>query len=221
MINKILSQFSYLNLKHKYIRKYFDKNPFSILEIGAGNHSASKTKKLFLNCEYHGLDLDKSYNNDENDFKACHAFYEIDLTTLNYKIIPDNYFDFIRMAHVIEHLPNGEQVIVNLLPKLKRGGYFYLEYPGKKSLNLPSMYGTLNFQDDPTHVKVYNYTDLSVLFEENECTVILAKTRRNIWNILAMPARILISMIRNRKMEGNIFWDITGFAEFILAKKDK
>lgn len=36
------------------------------------------------------------------------------------------------MAHVIEHLFNGDEVIPLLLTKLKSKGYFYIEYPGQK-----------------------------------------------------------------------------------------
>ncbi|NBV95614.1 MAG: methyltransferase domain-containing protein, partial [Actinobacteria bacterium] len=72
---------------------------------------------------------------------------------------PDNYFDGIWMVHVIEHLHNGDAVIQHLLPKLKSGGFLYIEYPGQKSTTLPSMHGTLNFKDDPTHVRVYSVNE--------------------------------------------------------------
>ena len=65
-----------LPAKYRYLNKIYGQKKFALLDIGAGNHSASKTKKWFPQCEYHGLDLDKSYNNDENDFKQMEAFYE-------------------------------------------------------------------------------------------------------------------------------------------------
>src|SRR5690606_32201635 len=118
---------------------------FTLLDVGSGNHSASKTKNLFPDCEYHGIDIDRSFNNDQRDFEAWHSFYEMDLTRLEFDVIPDNYFDFIRMAHVIEHLHNGDKVIEGLAPKLKPSGYIYIEYPGARSLTLPSMHCTLTF----------------------------------------------------------------------------
>lgn len=219
MMSALKRNASLLNYKFSFIKKSFGNNPFCLLDIGAGNHSASKTKFVFPACKYYGVDLDKSYNNNEDDFKVTEAFYELDLTKLDYKQIPDNFFDFARMAHVIEHLHNGDEVLKALILKLKSKGFFYIEYPGKKSLKLPSMHGTLNFHDDPTHVRLYSIAELKNLFEENNCFVLQCGTRRNIWNIMAMPARVLISLLQGEKINANIFWDITGFAEYLYVQK--
>jgi ubiquinone/menaquinone biosynthesis C-methylase UbiE len=206
--------------KISYLQKSFGKKPFKLLDIGAGNHSASKIKKVFPQCEYHGVDLEKEYNNSSEDFSLMKAFYEMDLTKLDMSSIPDNYFDAILMAHIIEHLHNGDEVIKKLLPKLKSGGYLYIEYPGIKSTKLPSMHGSLNFNDDPTHVRLYSVKELKTLFENNNCKVLKGGTKHNIWFILAMPFRILSFLVRGKKLQGNIFWDLLGFAEFLYVKKN-
>ena len=143
------------NSKFLFLKKSFGNKPFKLLDIGVGNHSASKTTFLFPNCEYYGVDLDKHYNNSEEDFKVMKDFYEMDLTKLDFHLLPDNFFDGIWIVHVIEHLFNGDKVIENLIAKLKPGGFMYIEYPGNKSTKLPSMNGTLNFYDDDTHVRIY------------------------------------------------------------------
>ena len=127
--------------------------------------------------------------------------------------------DLIWMVHVIEHLHNGDEVIRHLLPKLKKGGYLYVEYPGEKSTRLPSMHGTLNFKDDPTHVRVYSVNELTTLFTTEHCEVIRSGTRRNIWFMMAMPARIVGSWVRGKKLQANIFWDLMGFAEYLWVRK--
>jgi SAM-dependent methyltransferase len=187
--------------------------------VGAGNHSASKTKRLFPNCEYHGIDLNRNFNNDEQDFAVMNAFYEMDLSLLQFESIPNNYFDFIRMTHIIEHLPNGDEVIKNLLSKLKAGGYIYIEYPGLKSTKLPSMNGTLNFYDDPTHVRVYSVNELSSLLTNNNCSVLSSGTRHNWIFLLATPFRVLANFLKGKKPGANMFWDLLGFAEFVFAGK--
>lgn len=219
MIDFIKRQVSLLNYKFSFIKKSFGNKQFKLLDIGAGNHSASKTKFIFPNCRYFGVDLDKNYNNDQKDFEAAEMFYELNLTSLNYTPIPDNSFDFIRMTHVIEHLSNGDEVIINLLPKLKEKGFLYLEYPGQKSTKLPSMYGTLNFYDDPTHVRIYSIAELNKIFEQYNCIVLKSGIRRNIWNILAMPVRMIVSLFTIGKLQGNIFWDLLGFAEYMYVQK--
>lgn len=205
--------------RFKFFKRKFGKRNFKLLDIGAGNNSGFKTKKVFPNCEYYGLDINKNYNNESKNFLLMADFYELDLTHLQYDIIPNNYFDCICMSHVIEHLPNGDKVAVAMLNKLKPGGYFYIEYPGKKSLTLPSCYGTLNFKDDPTHIRVYSVDELSALFKKRNCIIESAGIRRNWWYIIALPVRLCISLIKYRKINGNVFWDILGFAEYLFIKK--
>ena len=207
------------NSKFIYLRKSFGNRPFKLLDVGVGNHSASKTVSLFPACEYYGVDLNKDYNNSEEDFKVMKSFYEMDLTQLDFHLIPDNFFDGIWIVHVIEHLHNGDKVIENLIEKLKPGGYMYIEYPGIKSTRLPSMYGTLNFYDDLSHVRVYSVKELTALFQHKGCSVLKGGTRRNLFFILVAPFRILGYWIRGKKLIGNIFWDILGFAEFIYVRK--
>lgn len=208
-----------INFKFKYIQKSFGDKPFKLLDVGAGNHSASRIKSMFPECEYYGLDLHRDYNNSEQDFKLMKGFFELDLTLLDFGSIPDEYFDGIWMAHVIEHLHNGTDVLPGLLKKLKPGGYFYIEYPGEKSLRLPSMPGSLNFKDDPTHVRVYSVPELRQVFESHNCEVLKGGTRRNIWYILAMPVRATISLLQKGYIQGNVFWDLLGFAEFLWVRK--
>ncbi|MBL0310041.1 MAG: methyltransferase domain-containing protein [Bacteroidetes bacterium] len=208
-----------LPAKYRHIEKYIGDRPFALLDIGAGNHSASKTKKWFPNCEYHGVDLDKTYNNDENDLRLMHAFYEMNLEDLQFDIIPDNYFDFIMCAHVIEHLKNGDLVLEKLLSKIKVGGYLYVEYPGYHSTQLPSMYGTLNFFDDHTHVRIYSVSELMNLFMRKGMKIISGGTRRHLPTMLLMPLKIFHNFFVYKKVLASIFWDYFGFAEFVLIQK--
>lgn len=208
------------NSKFLFLKKSFGNKPFKLLDVGVGNHSASKTVSLFPACEFYGVDLNKDYNNSDEDFKVMKSFYEMDLTLLDFHLIPDNYFDGIWIVHVIEHLHNGDKVIENLIDKLKVGGYMYVEYPGIKSTRLPSMHGSLNFYDDPTHVRIYSVKELTRLFESRGCSVLKGGTRRNFYFILAAPLRILGHLIRGKKLIGNIFWDILGFAEYVYVRKE-
>ncbi len=92
--------------KFIYMKKSFGTNSFNLLDVGAGNHSAAKTIKIFPRCQYYGIDLDKSYNNSEEDFKVMEGFIEMDLTKLNFEVLPNEFFNGIWIVHVIEHLFN-------------------------------------------------------------------------------------------------------------------
>jgi SAM-dependent methyltransferase len=212
---KILS-----NPKFRFLKKSFRNKNFELLDVGAGNHSASRIHALFPNCNYSGLDMSKEYNNDEQDFGAMKNFYELDLTKLDYSVIPDKAFDGIWMTHVIEHLFNGDLVIKGLIEKLRTGGFMYVEYPGRKSTTLPSMNETLNFYDDASHVRIYSVIELTELFKKNGCRVLEGGMRRNWFYIFAMPFRIIFLKLRGKKLIGNIFWDLLGFAEYIYIRKE-
>ncbi len=207
------------NPKFRFLEKHFSNTPFRLLDIGAGNSSCTKTRSAFPQCAYYGLDLNRDYANNAEDFERMEAFYEMDLTKLEFSSIPDDYFDAILIVHVIEHLHNGDAVIAGLIPKLKAGGVIYVEYPGKKSLTLPSMKGTLNYYDDSSHVRVYSVEELKKVFDRNGCTVLRSGLRRSWFYIMVMPLRILRRWMLGRSVTGNIFWDVLGFAEFLEARK--
>lgn len=203
-----------------FIEKSVGNTSFNLLDIGAGNHSPSHIMKLFPNCNYYGLDLNKNYEYDQKDFDAMKDFYEMDLTRLQFDIIPDDFFDYINMSHVIEHLHNGDVVVERMATKLKSGGYIYIEYPGKQSTRLPSMYGTLNFYDDDTHVRIYSVKEVSALLKKIGFTVKSSGMRRNIYYIAAMPFRLAGYLIKRKRPPANIFWDLLGFAEYVYARKN-
>lgn len=207
-------------LRYSFLLKEFNNKFFRLLDIGAGNHSAIKTKTVFPNCEYYGVDRTKDYNYDETDFSLMKEFYELDLNELNFDTLPDNFFDVIVMSHIIEHLKNGELVIECLIPKLKKGGFFYLEYPSFRSTKLPSMKGCLNFFDDPTHVRLYTLREIYNIFLTNNLTPKRGGIRRNSLRIFLLPFLIPLRLIRSGHLLGSDFWDLFGFAEYVIARKN-
>ncbi len=205
--------------KFRFIPKGLKNNAFNLLDVGAGSHSATKTKKQYPLCNYYGIDITKSYENDEADFKAMSGFYQMDLTQLDFSEIPDNFFDVIVMSHIIEHLHNGDQVIAGLMPKLKQNGYVYIEYPCKASTKLPSMKRTLNFYDDPTHVRIYSTDEVSGVLTKSSIQTLKSGRRRYWPYILFLPLTLVTETLKYGFVPGGVFWDITGFAEYVFAQK--
>lgn len=195
------------------------KKEFSLLDVGAGNHSSSLTKHYFPKCKYYGIDKSKNYNNNEDDFKCMERFYEKDLTALDFSDITDDFFDVIMMSHIIEHLYNGEEVITEILKKLRKNGIIFIEYPSFRSTRLPSKRDTLNFFDDPTHIRLYSLMDIyNVLLKEN-CEILKGGTRRDFKMILLLPLLIPYLKIKYGYVGGGAFWDLLGFSEYVLATK--
>jgi SAM-dependent methyltransferase len=205
--------------KISILRDEFNGKEIRVLDVGAGNHSASLFKSQFPQAHYYGLDLDKSYNNEAADFLAMSGFYELDLTKLDFSMIPDGFFDVIVCAHVIEHLPNGDLALTKLCSKLKTGGVFYIEWPHPRSLYLPSMRGSLNFFDDRTHLRIYDVIEVCNCLMPGGVYPIKFGTRRNWWHIAALPLLILRKLIRRLPIDGSDFWDLLGFAAFVYGRK--
>ena len=208
-----------IRLPYKFldVHKRFGDKPFSMLDIGAGNHSATLAKKWFPACHYTGVDRDRAYNNDPADFACMDAFVELDLTTLEFGAIPDAAFDVIVLAHVIEHLHNGDAVLRGLAPKLRPGGMIYVEFPGPRSLHLPSMKGTLNFYDDDSHVRLFTTAEVVGVLESEGLQIVKAGTRRDLIRIALTPLRAVHAKRAVGFVPGGVFWDLFGFAERVVA----
>lgn len=200
-------------------QRFLKSGKLAVLDIGSGSHSASITKQWLPGCHYTGVDIAKDFGNDESDYKAMDEFIEMDLTKLNFSSIPDNKYDLIIMSHVAEHLHNGDRVIQGLVPKLKKDGIFYVEFPSERSVNFPSMCETLNFYDDPTHCRIYTVKEVSAFFSQEGMQVVAGGIRRQLINILVMPLKITLQLITKGYVRAGVFWDFYGFAEFVVAKK--
>ncbi|MCX6171132.1 MAG: class I SAM-dependent methyltransferase [Ignavibacteriales bacterium] len=204
----------------KKIYKEYSHKTFSLLDVGCGNHSAQKAKQWFQNCKYYGIDK-ACCNNDNLDFSLMEKYYEIDLENEIEKLdnIPNNYFDVIICSHVIEHIPNGIEVINRLTKKIKVFGRIYIEFPSVKSLSLPSMQDTLHFCDDPTHVRIYSIQELANELLKNNFGIIKAATRRDLKRIIFTPLVLILDWWKTRRLVAYGLWDILGFADYIYAEK--
>lgn len=205
--------------KFRFIKKEYRKKSFTMLDVGCGNKSATYTKRFFPNCKYFGIDYGRDYNIGKEDFDLMEMFYEMDISKLEFGDIPNNFFDTIMITHVIEHLKNGDEVLIGLLPKLKKGGSIYIEYPSAKSVNFPSKPETLNFYDDPTHIRIYDALEVSKLLVLNGMDVKYWGIRRSFLNIFLMPLKMVYNKIKRGIIPGSVYWDLYGFAEFVYAIK--
>jgi len=211
-------KFVFLN---RFIKNYQSNYKIKVLDVGCGNRSPSITTSLFPEIEYFGLDKE-DYNLTIEDKKILeNRYFNVDLENLSEldRLLPDDYFDFIIMSHVIEHTINGLEVLEILTRKVKRGGGIYIEFPSIKSLSLPSMPGTLNFCDDPTHVRIYDIKEIANTLIRCGFKIIKAGKRRNLIRCLLTPLVAIYHLIKFKKVQGGAFWDILGFAEFVYAVK--
>jgi hypothetical protein len=81
------------------------------------------------------------------------------------------------------------------------------------------MKGTLNFYDDDTHVRIYSVLELTNTFLSSGCITLKGGYRRDVQNILMIPVKIIHNKLKYGYVMGSIFWDLLGFAEYVLAKR--
>lgn len=219
--------FIIIPFRYKKISQYLEigatQNQLSILDVGCGSHSSSLTKKWLrkdgLTIFYSGIDINLHYNNNEVDIRNMDKFYQMDISKLDFEDIPDNHFEVIVMSHIIEHLHNAEDVLIHLLPKLKTDGLLYLEFPNERSMTLPSMKGCLNFFDDGSHVHIHSKRELCNLLLAHHCQVKSVGRRRQWLRVLISPIVALFQLCSKGHVLGGTFWDLLGFADYIVVKK--
>jgi SAM-dependent methyltransferase len=199
-------------------RAFRDRRPLRILDVGCANHVPSITKKWLPGCEYHGLDRTWE-TNDAADEQATDRFFQADLEESDLAEIPEAYYDLVLLTHVIEHLTNSHDVLRTLATKVRPGGYMYVESPSERSLSLPSMPGTLNFYDDPTHIKVYPAADVAETLRTAGLAIEYAGPRRDWFRVALTPVAFPLRYLFQRRKAAGDLWDITGFAYYVLARR--
>lgn len=211
----------FMPVRFKKIDKHLKDKPFRLLDIGCGNHSPSEAKKYFPRCEYHGVDKEE-YNLNAEDRRKMDRFYRVDLDRDFLSQVPNDHFDVIVMAHVLEHLEHPLQVLEAVSHKLKRGGTLYLEFPSLNSLGLPSREGTLQFCDDASHIYLPNPYEITNALLKQNIRIQAASIRKDRLRFLSSPLfglRNLIRKMLGKRPQSKGLWDFWGFAFYIQAVK--
>jgi len=191
-----------------------------VLDVGCGRSSPGLTCKTFPNCEYHSIDL-----MEPAEFIAIHGeklgahYHRLDLERGGLADLSGTEFDLVVISHVVEHLDNGVDVIRQAGTLLRKGGILFVEYPRLASVNLPSMEGTLNFHDDPTHKRFHDLVDVANAMTDGGLVVREARTRRYWRRILFVPIGALYSLLSKGRLRAGVFWDLCGFAEYAVGER--
>ena len=212
----------YTPVKFKFARKHFKNLPIAILDIGCGNHSPSLSKRWFPRSTYHGADI-QEYRLNAADHAAMDRFYLVGADGKSgYDDIPDGTYDFIIMNHVIEHIREQSSAIRTACRKLKPGGIIWVAFPSPRSLNFPSAVGTLNFCDDPTHVRVCDVMGVANMLLDNDVRVIKGGRSEDLIRFFAglvvLPAAIW-TRLRTGKIQVHGLWYLFGFEDRVIGRK--
>jgi len=121
--------------------------------------------------------------------------------------------DAVTCMHVVEHLRDLVPLVRETARVLKPGGRAYFETPHPRSLTMPSARGrfTLNFFDDPTHVRLVELGELRVLAQAAGLQAGESGIARNWLFAAAHPLFYLLPESR-KKFTARIHW--TGWSAF-------
>lgn len=131
---------------------------------------------------------------------------------------PDRSLDAITCMHVIEHLDNLDPLLAEIARLLKPGGRVYFETPHPKTVLLPSAAGkfTLNFYDDPTHVRVVTMTELAQQLARTGLRVIQTGTSRN-WVFAAAHPMFCLLPASRKNFTARVHW--LGWSAYLVARQ--
>jgi SAM-dependent methyltransferase len=191
------------------------------LDVGCGNNSPARTKRINPHIYYIGLDI--------GDYNQC----------TDSKTVADEYLvasretfateierlvasvDAVISSHNIEHCDEPQRVLSAMCAALKPNGRLYLSFPSEASVSLPRRrFNTLNFYDDPTHSNLPSF--LGIVDTLRECGLIIEKAivRHRplvpaVFGFMLEP----ISYALQRSMPLGVTWALYGFESVIWAKR--
>lgn len=209
--NKLLKIF-FFPVKH-LLRSLPKKENAKFLDVGCG-------KGIFLNY----------VKNNKMMPYGIDPFIEKDIPPLNIKKIslldakfPNNYFDFITLNNVLEHIPNPLGIIIECKRILKKGGRIFINIPNNSSLayllfkknwvslDVPRHFFTfskksmkliskkLGLDIIKTKYKSEPFTLISSLIYKysNEKKLSENKIMSNFWiNVLTLPISVLLNILK-------------------------
>jgi len=135
---------------------------------------------------------------------------------------PDNSMDAITCMHLIEHLTDLGQLLGEVARLLKPCGRVYFETPHPKSAVLSSPAGraagtfTLNFYDDPTHVRPVSLGRLARLLRQVGLEIEKTGRSRNWLFAAAYPVFMFLPPSR-KKYTARVHW--LGWSVYLTAQK--
>jgi len=135
---------------------------------------------------------------------------------------PDGSMASITCMHLVEHLRDLTGLMGEVRRLLAPGGRVYFETPHPKTLNLASPAGTaagtftINFYDDPTHVKLVTIEELSRMAQAAGLEVVGQGISRN-WLFAASHLVYQFLPASRQKFTAQVHW--VGWSAFVIARR--
>jgi SAM-dependent methyltransferase len=188
-----------------------------ILDVGCGNDSPYKFKRVLPNCNYTGIDIGDYHQTKPNLADSYIIARPEDFAGEIAKL--SNNFDAVISSHNLEHCSDRAGTLAAMLQSVKPGGVIYLSFPCENSVNFPRRQGTLNYFDDLTHTDTPpNFNDVVSKLINSGFEVKFARKQYRpgvlwLFGIIVEP----IAARKRKVLKGT--WEYYGFESVIWARK--
>src|SRR6185369_2863516 len=190
----------------------------ALLDLGSSDgETLGHIAELRPDLQLHAVDLEGK----PEAYPAGCRFHRANLET---EKLPwaDGSMDAITCMHLVEHLQTLDNLCREAARLLKSGGEVYFETPHPKTVHLRSPPGnaagtfTLNFYDDPTHVRPVAIGALAQVLRGMGLQVTGSGISRN-WLFAAAYPLLLFSGPSRKKFTAKVHW--IGWSAFVIARK--
>lgn len=146
-----------------------DKN-IKVLEIGCScGANLIEIKNRYKNADLYGIELNKSAADIASLFANVKSF-DIENSTLNFI---DNYFDYIILTDILEHLYDPWRVLANIKNYLKKDGHILSIIPNIMHYSVINalIHGNWHYEDagllDRTHIRFFTLNEINDMFAKS------------------------------------------------------
>jgi methionine biosynthesis protein MetW len=155
-----------------------------VLDVGCATGRIAEKLQKEKNCSVVGIEVNKEMAAlaEKRCSKVIVANIEA-LKTLNY---PENFFDIVLFADVLEHCRNPLEILQNLKRYLSPKGYILISIPNVANwrIRLKLLQGNFEYRGgtilDTGHLKFFTLSSLKKMVEQAGFTVTEVKTRNMI-----------------------------------------
>ncbi|MDZ8225840.1 MULTISPECIES: class I SAM-dependent methyltransferase [unclassified Nostoc] len=126
----------------------------------------------------------QSFGYSAKGFELSKTTAEVGSKQLGIKIIPgffeaqDKQFDVLILRHVLEHVPNPQDLLEKIYASIKKDGLFILEGPNLDSISSRLFGKNVSWVSPPDHISFPNFRSLIMACEKLGLTCIYQNSRR-------------------------------------------
>lgn len=169
------------------IKSKIDKNCGALLTLGCGMgiflNNMNGFMRVGVDISTNSLRIAKMHASEDVHFVKC------DIQKLSFK---DSVFDVVTTSHVLEHIPNNQDVIDKVHRTLSRGGEFVAFVPSR--LNGES---TVAEKESMGHLRMYNENRFKyVLFAINLIVKLIKNDKKSIYERNIYRKYIVCQMVK-------------------------